>query len=161
MTVRLQALGYGVAGFEDFAKGDRQGPYWPAELYRDEAKEVFAAALGGRRQGSKASLLSKAVVKATARASAPAVYTESAGGDYFNLGGVFLAAGDRCVYVERQRGFADAPSLVPLLAAARSAAVELQRKAALAKAELAADAAAEAAELAAVARAAEMERVSA
>lgn len=146
---------------QDFAKGDRHGPYWPAELYRDEAKEVFAAALGGRRQGSKLNLLSKKVVAATARASAPAIFTESAGGDYFNLGGVFVTAGARCVYVERQRGFADAPSLEPLLAAARSEMVELQREAAIAKAQLEADKAAEAAELAAVARAVEMERVSA
>jgi hypothetical protein len=152
----LQALGYGVSGFQEFARGDRHGPYWPAELYRDESLQVFAAALGARRRGSKASLLSKPVVTATMQAKAPAVLTVRAGGDYFNLGGVFLTAGKRCVYVERQRGFADAPSLQPLMAAAREAVVELRGAAALERARKEKEAAA-----AALATATEMERVSA
>lgn len=123
-----------MSGFEDFARGDRNGPYWPAELYRDESLQIFAAALGGRLRGSKFSLLSKPVVTATMQAKAPAVLTAKAGGEYFNLGGVFLTAGKRCVYVERQRGFADAPSLDELIAAARSATAELREAAALARA---------------------------
>eukprot|EP01043_Picozoa_sp_COSAG02_P103566 COSAG02_NODE_39575_length_415_cov_1.142405_1_plen_94_part_10 len=94
----MQALGYGVSGFENFARGDQNGPYWPAELYRDESLQVFAAALGGKLRGSKASLFTKPVIKATMQAKAPAALTARAGGDYFNLGGVFLTAGNRCVY---------------------------------------------------------------
>lgn len=152
----LQALGYGVSGFEDFARGDKNGPYWPAELYRDESLEVFAAALGGRRKGSKSSLLSRSVVKATMHSKAPAVLTARGGGDYFNLGGVFLTAGKQCVYVERQRGFADAPSLDLLMAAAREAATGLCEAAALEKSRKERKEAA-----AALAKATEMELVSA
>ena len=100
-------------------------------------------------------------MKATARARAPAVLTERNGGDYFNLGGVFLTAGQRCVYVERQRGYADAPTLEPLLAAARTTVAALQQAAALEKARQEAEAAAKASEAAAAARATELERVSA
>lgn len=151
-----QALGYGVSGFEDFARGDRNGPYWPAELYRDESLQVFAAALGGRLRGSKTSLLSKHVVTATMQAKAPAALTAKAGGEYFNLGGVFLTAGKRCVYVERQRGFADAPSLDGLMAAARKATAELREAAALTRARKEKNGAA-----AALASATDMELVSA
>lgn len=145
-----------MSGFEDFARGDQHGPYWPAELYRDESLQVFAAALGGRLRGSKASLFSKPVVTATMQAKAPAVLTARAGGDYFNLGGVFLTAGKRCVYVERQRGFADAPSLDALMAAAENAAVDLRDAVALERASEEKEAAAEAS-----ARATEMQLVSA
>ena len=144
-----------MSGFEDFARGDRHGPYWPAELYRDESLQVFTAALGGRLRGSKASLLSKSVVKATMEANAPAVLTVKAGGDYFNLGGVFLTAGKQCVYVERQRNFADAPTLDTLMEAARKAATELADTAALVRARQEKEAAA-----AALARAKTVELVS-
>lgn len=152
----MQALGYGVSGFENFARGDQNGPFWPAELYRDESLQVFATALGGRLRGSKASLFSKPVVKATMQAKAPAALTARTGGDYFNLGGVFLTAGNRCVYVERQRGFADAPSLDALMVAARKAAVDLRDAAALKRARKEKEVAA-----AALARASETQLLSA
>eukprot|EP01048_Picozoa_sp_COSAG05_P023757 COSAG05_NODE_5279_length_1217_cov_1.032200_2_plen_172_part_00 len=128
VRVRLQALGYGVRGFEDFERGDRHGPYWPGELYRDDNFAVFELALGGRRRAPKSSIVTPAVVGAAVRSTAPAVLTEEKGGDYWNLGGLFITAGRRCVYVERQEKVTDTPSLRPLLSAAKQGAAALQQE---------------------------------
>ena len=127
VQVRLQALGYGVRGFEDFERGDRHGPYWPGELYRDESLAVFELGLGGRRQVKKSSLLTPSVVAATVQATAPAVLSQESGGDYWNLGGVLVTAGRLCVYVQRQNRVTDVPSLEPLLHATRQSALRLRQ----------------------------------
>lgn len=89
---------------------------------------MFELALGGRRQVPKSSLITPTVIGATVRAEAPAVLTEEKGGDYWNLGGLFITAGRRCVYVERQENVTDVPSLGPVLRAARQGASGLQQE---------------------------------
>jgi hypothetical protein len=97
-------------------------------LYRDDSLAVFELALGGRRRVPKSSLVTPTVIGATVRAEAPAVLTEKQGGDYWNLGGLFITAGRRCVYVERQENVTDVPSLGPVLRAARQSASALQQE---------------------------------
>ena len=128
MKTRLLAVGYGRAGFQSFATGDKNGPFWPGELYRDEEKNFFHAALGGRRRGSRLSLCSSQVVRASRAATAANIFSASRGGDYFNLGGVLVAAAGHCVYVERQNGFADEPTYEQLVASATKAAADMARR---------------------------------
>lgn len=119
LGVRMIAIGKGTRGLDKFVAGG----YWGADLFVDCTGDTFHA-MGCGSSGSPLGLLHPKVVQAIWNASHIGDPSASTGGDQYTLAGTFVFDSfGRALLSQRQRTFADTPSLWEIMQACKTAAL--------------------------------------